>query len=95
MNAKTIIFSFGFLFVQSATAASFVLSGTVPDRGVVVQGNQISPQGNSKLKVYVSEHVVSRGPQSEGAGNNNSKKWKELTGSLKVASQSVIKVVAP
>ncbi len=95
MNAKTIVISLAFLFVQSATAASFLLSGTVPDKGVVVEGNEVCPQGNSKLKVYVHERVVRRGPQSEGAVNNNSKKWKELTGSLKLASHSVIKVVAP
>jgi hypothetical protein len=95
VNAKTIVISLAFLFVQNATAATFMLSGRVPDRGVVVEGNEVSPQENSILKVYVQEHVVRRGPQSEGAANNNSKKWKELTGSQKLASQSVIKVVAP
>jgi len=93
--AKTISISLAFLFVQSATAATLLLSGTVPDRGVVVQGNEVSLQENSQLKVYVSQHVVRRGPQSEGAVNNNSAKWKELTGSQKLASSSLIKVVAP
>lgn len=95
MIAKTIIISLAFLFVQSATAATLVLSGTVPDKGVVVQGNEVSLQENSQLKVYVSQHVVSRGPQSEGAAKNSSPKWKELTGSQKLASSSLIKVVAP
>lgn len=95
MIAKTISISLAFLFVQSATAATLLLSGTVPDRGVVVQGNEVSLQENSQLKVYVSQHVVSRGPQSEGTVNNNSAKWKELTGSQKLASSSLIKVVAP
>ena len=95
MNTKTAIISLAVLFVQGATAATLLLSGTVPDKGVVVQGNNVTPQENSQLKVFVSEHVVRRGPQSEGAVNNNSEKWKELTGSKKLASQSLIKVVAP
>jgi hypothetical protein len=95
VKAKTIIFSLAVFALQTASAATLLLSGTVPDRGVVVSGSNLSPQENSNLKVYVTEHVVQRGPQSEGAVNNNSKKWKELTGSQKVASSSLIKVVAP
>lgn len=95
MKTKTLIISIAVLLVQGASAATLLLSGTVPDRGVVVQGDTVENQKNSDLKVYVSEHVVSRGPQSEGAVNNASKKWKELTGSQKLASSSLIKVVAP
>lgn len=95
MKAKTIIISLAILLVQGASAATLLLSGTVPDRGVVVDGNNVNLQENSNLKVYVSGNVVQRGPQSVGTVNSNSKKWIELTGSQKLASSSLIKVVAP
>jgi hypothetical protein len=95
VKAKTIIISLALFVVQGASAATLLLSGTVPDRGVIMNGNKATPQGNSDLKVYIQEHVVQRGPQSEGISNNNSKKWNQLTGTQTLASSSLIKVVAP
>jgi len=81
--------------IQGASAATLLLSGTVPDRGVLMNGNKVTPQDNSDLKVFYQEHVTRRGPQSEGIVSNNSKKWNQLNGTQTLASSSIIKVVAP
>jgi hypothetical protein len=95
VKSKTIIFSVALFLIQTASAATLLLSGTVPDRGVILNGNNATPQENSELKVYIQQHVVRRGPQSEGIVNNESKKWNQLNGTQTLASSSIIKVVAP
>ena len=95
MNAKTIIFSLALGLAQNLNAANLLLSGTVPDRGVLIQNKDIERQENSQLKVYVKEIELSRGPQSVDGDDQKSKKWVKVEGHHKLAFSSLIKVVAP
>jgi hypothetical protein len=52
------IFIVIFLLAMISKADSFVLSGTVPDRGFKIVNNQIQPQEGSQLIVTVNNNFV-------------------------------------
>jgi hypothetical protein len=66
---------------EFSTAAQLFLSGTVPDKGVKVDGNSVEPVSNTRMKIYASER-----------GNG---KRIEILRPTKIAEASFIKVVAP
>lgn len=95
MKTSSLVFSILLALTSASQAATFMLSGTVPDRGYSMKGQNIKMQEGTGLKVFVSDHKPSRGPASVDSNFSNSKNWKKLAGPAKLAKSTCIRVEAP